>query len=361
MEDFKEIEYMLELIDRPAFCVRNEIISAVNTAAAGISLEPGRSVSDMLGDSLEEFRNMPQGVLYLTLHLGDASTPASVKRMEHGDVFVLEYEATQDQVRTMALAAMQLRNPLAEIMATLSVILPKQEHNENARSYRAALDRSLFRMHRLICNMSDVERYAQEEQPAWSCQDMSTIAEGLFRKAESLAREKRIAVVWECPKEQAFTMVDYEKVERAFYNMLSNALKYTPEGGKIQLGLHRTGDRLYLVVRDWGEGISGMGQGSVFNRFRRQPGLEDSRHGLGVGFSIICAAATAHGGTVLVDSPEGGGFRVTMSLMIRRDMETVLRSGLPLFDYAGGKNHALLELADALPESVWGSLNEFAE
>lgn len=355
MENVKEIAYMLELIDRPAFCVRDEAVCLVNGAASRLLLNVGQPVTEMLSAYLEEYRQLEQGVLHLPLQINGTGFTAAVKRLDRQDIFVLESESDQEQKRVMALAAMQLREPLSDVMASLSQLLPKEETEPAAREYRASLYRRLYQMHRMVCNMSDVSRYAQE-QPAFSCRDISAVAEELFRKTQVYAAEKNICVEWECPKEQILTLVDGEKLERGYYNMVSNALKFSPEGERLQLSLKRRNDRLYLSVRDFGPGICEMG--SIYTRYRRQPGLENQRQGLGLGFSLICAAAAAHGGTVLVDSPEGGGVRVTMSLAVMQGKEAMLRCARPLFDYAGEKDHALLELSDALPSRVWADVKE---
>ena len=85
----------------------------------------------------------------------------------------------------------------------------------------------------------------------------------------------------------------------------------------------------------------------------RKPALSSANAGLGLGLVIVRAAAAAHGGTVLVEQPKEGGTRVSVSFAIRTSMEPTLGSLLPPLDYAGGKDHALLELSDALPASAY--------
>ena len=110
---------------------------------------------------------------------------------------------------------------------------------------------------------------------------------------------------------------------------------------------------LRLSICDRGSGISQNLLGSVFSRYLRQPCIEDSRYGLGLGMVLVRSAAANHGGAVLIDQPEGCGTRVTMTMAIRQNTAGVLRSPVIRVDYAGEQDHALIELSDCLPASLY--------
>lgn len=129
-----------------------------------------------------------------------------------------------------------------------------------------------------------------------------------------------------------FSLIDTDKMERAVYNMLSNAMKFAPSGSTIKVKLTRNGNKLYLSVQDSGSGMDPALRSTAFSRYLRSPGIEDSRYGLGLGMLLIRTAATLHGGTVLLEQPENGGFRITMSIEIRKPVDNTLRSPRP----AGG-------------------------
>ena len=136
-------------------------------------------------------------------------------------------------------------------------------------------------------------------------------------------------------------------------NLLSNAAKFTPRGGHIAASLTRQGRMLRLCIQDSGSGIADSVRGSVFRRYLRQPAIEDSRYGLGLGMVMIRAAASHHGGAVLIDRPPQGGTRVTVTLAIRQNPVSQLRSPLLKVDYAGERDHALIELSDVLPAEYY--------
>ena len=148
-------------------------------------------------------------------------------------------------------------------------------------------------------------------------------------------------------------LADRELLERAVLNLLSNAFKFTPRGGTVRVTLFAGGTSLRLSVWDSGPGIAQEIQGNLFSRYLRQPGIEDSRFGLGLGMVLVRSAAAAHGGAVLIDQPEGWGTRVTISVALRREKAEVLRSPTMRIDYAGERDHALTELSDCLPVSLY--------
>ena len=104
---------------------------------------------------------------------------------------------------------------------------------------------------------------------------------------------------------------------------------------------------------DSGSGIAQSVRSSVFSRYLRQPALEDSRYGIGLGMVLIRTAAAHHGGTVLIDQPEGAGTRITMTMSIRQSKQATLRSNVLRVDYAGERDHGLIELSECLPTELY--------
>ena len=94
-------------------------------------------------------------------------------------------------------------------------------------------------------------------------------------------------------------------------------------------------------------------RGTVYSRYRRQPGMEDNRFGIGLGMVLIRSTATAHGGTVLIDHPSEGGVRLTMTLAIKQNLDSAVRASIMQVDYAGERDHSLIELSDVLPSSLY--------
>ena len=353
MEEKRDTLGLLDLMIRPGFCVKENKIIKVNQAAQGYFLTTGMEMESLLLTGKEEYRDFTGGCLYLTLSLSGKSVGASVTRMEDVDVFMIEQEADVQELHSMALAARQFRDPLANVMATAEQLFPLASNQEDTQTKEqiARLNRGLFQMLRVVGNMSDASRYATVSRQETVA--ITSELQEIFDKSQSLIAHTGIRLTYQGLDEPIFCLADREQIERAVLNILSNAIKFTPKDGVIEASLTRKGRMLRLSVQDSGTGISEDVRANVFQRYLRQLTIEDSRFGLGLGMVLIRSAAAHHGGTVLIDQPQGKGTRITMTLCIRQNPDTVLRSPLVRVDYAGGYDHALLELAEFLPPSLF--------
>lgn len=354
MEEYHNFLGMLDLMSQPAFCVRDGKIMKVNPAAAGLVLEEGTPIQPLLFTGEEEYEAFTGGCLYLTLSIAENILGASVTRMEDFDVFSLEQESEQARLQALALAARELRGPLSNVMIMADQLFPLSNMDENGKNSEnlARINRGLFQMLRIISNMSDSGRLLADTGARQEIRNISAVLDEIFARAEMLCTEAGVTLCYSGYPESVYMLADAQKLERMVFNMLSNAIKFTPKGGKITATLTRWGGKMYLSVCDDGDGIPENLRGQVFSRYTRDVAPEDGRCGLGLGMVLIRAVAAAHGGTVLVDQKDGCGTRVTVSLSIRRS-DNVVRSPRMPIDYAGNLDHGLVELADVLPPHLY--------
>lgn len=346
---------MVDHLPQPAFCVRAGTIVKVNPAGSARMIETGSQIQDLLNTGREEYAEFSDGCLYLTLSLNGHVQGASVTRKKDFDLFILDHNNQSSELQAMALAARELREPLASIMITANQLLPETDlENPETREHAARINRGLFQMLRVISNMSDANRYACDIDTPREIRDVCAIIRETVTKAGVLAEQAGIRLEADIRPEPVYTLADAEKLERAIYNIISNALKFTPAGGLVQVSLTRRGNKLYFSVQDTGSGIAENLRSGIFSRYTREPGLEDGRFGIGLGLLLIRSAAALHGGTVLVDHPQGVGTRTTMTMTIRSGDGLSLRSPRMRVDYAGEWDHSLLELSDCLPASLFG-------
>lgn len=353
MEEKIDCLGMLDLMVQPGFCVRNNEIIKVNQAAERLFLTPGGDVRPLLLTGAEEYAAFTEGCLYLSLNISSRSCGASVTRVDGMDVFLLEQDSDVRELRSMALAARELREPLTNVMITADRLFPLSAQNDDPQLKKqvARLNRGLYQMLRIIGNMSDAERCAAVSRQ--ETLELAGLFAEVFEKAETLIAHTGLTLTYKGLSQPVYGLADGEQLERAVLNILSNAIKFTPSGGTIAAELTRKGQMLCLSVRDSGSGIAENVRSSVFSRYLRQPALEDSRYGIGLGMVLIRTAAANHGGAVLIDQPEGTGTRITMTLSIRQSKETVLRSNILRVDYAGERDHGLIELSDCLPAELY--------
>lgn len=347
MEEKKEIPGWLHLVPRPGFYVKNGKIKYVNQAAAALMILPGTEICDLIAVGLEEYEAISTGCLCLTLTIGGKPRGASVTPMEGGHLFLLEQESDTEEFRALALASMELRMPLNNVLTLAEQLLA--DADEKSRAKTASLNRSLYQILRILGNMSDTGQITSGFRP--EMQNISACLAEVFEKAQILVAHTGIQLTYQGLAETVLGLVDVDQLERAVFNILSNAVKFTPKGGIIHATLVRSGKRLRLTVTDNGGGIPEDAADTLFYRYLRQPGIEDSRYGLGLGMTLIRSVAANHGGTVLID--KCGGTRVTMTIAIRQSMDTTLRSPWKRPDYVGERDHALVELSDCLPAELY--------
>lgn len=345
MEKNKELRDWLNLLIRPGFYVEEGRITQVNAAAQGLLLEPGMDIGPLITSGLESYRNFQTGCLYVQLTLSGMAFHGCVTKDQAADVFILDADAGDTALQALSLAARELRAPLSAVMHGVQAM--REENNPQA----ASLNRGLYQLLRLVGNMSDAGRTPGNARMETA--DLTAFFDELFEKTAVFAQAAGIRLEYQGLSKPLLCLADRELLERAVLNLLSNAFKFTPKGGTVRVTLFAGGTSLRLSVWDSGPGIAQEIQGNLFSRYLRQPGIEDSRFGLGLGMVLVRSAAAAHGGAVLIDQPEGWGTRVTITVALRREKAEVLRSPTMRIDYAGERDHALTELSDCLPVSLY--------
>jgi signal transduction histidine kinase len=126
------------------------------------------------------------------------------------------------------------------------------------------------------------------------------------------AKDKGIVLSTIVPDAPVLLYCDAARVDSALSNLLSNALKFTPPGGRVDIGAQATDDGVQFWVQDTGPGIAPADQPHIFERFYRGQGNETD--GSGLGLAIVASVAQAHGGSVRVESEPGQGSRFVMIL-----------------------------------------------
>lgn len=334
---------MLNFLTRPGFCVEKGIITQVNDAAASLLLRPGMEVAPLLLTGSEELQAFDRGCLYLKLNLAPGGLDAFVTDWE-GQLLFLVDAAPDKDLQSLALASRELRVPLSGMMVSASRM---KNIGPDAQEDWGRLTRSLHQTLRLVGNMSDACHIPDPSRQQMV--NLTALFDEFFQKAQSAVAFAGLELTYQGLSRDVYSLADSDQLERAVLNILSNAMKFTPKGGQIRANLTLHKQSLRLQITDTGCGIAPDIRATLFHRYQRQPGIEDSRFGLGLGMVIIRNAAACHGGTVLVDHPRGGGTRVTMTLALRKPQAGSLRSPRVRMDYAGEWNHLLVELSDVLP------------
>lgn len=345
MEFQTDLQGWLNRFSCPAFSVKENIITACNHSAEALLLRPGMDIRELLMTGAEEYAGFRSGCLYLKLKLSSKGCGAFVTREADTDLFLLDQEPEDADLRSLALAARELRGPLSNLMIAADSLKQGAAADPNLHEQLARLNRSLHQMHRLINNMSDAGR--SDLLTASGIHDWNRLFQDIFEKIQTQLEATKVTLTYEGLSQSVYGLANAGQLERAILNIISNAMKFMPEGGTIHASLTRQQNMLQLSIHDSGSGISEKVLGNVFTRYQRQPGIEDSRYGIGLGMVLIRSAAADHGGTVLIDFPESKGTRVTMTFAIRQDAPTLRTPVIP--PAADSYRQVLTELSDSLP------------
>lgn len=254
----------------------------------------------------------------------------------------------------MALVSREFRGILEPMLNASDALFAKlaQSPDPETQAQMALMNKQLFQLLRLAGNLSLGNGLSSYRETL----ELSSFLKELSEKARHLLSQAGHSLRFTNEAGTVFLEADNQLLERAILNILANAAKFTPNCG-LELILRRSGDRVSITVADNGPGIPGEVYPTLFRRYLRQPGLEDSRYGLGLGMSLIRSAAIAHGGTVLVTPGIQGGTRVVLTLSAKSKSGNQLRSPIFRMDYTGGRDHQLVELSGVLPKESYKAEN----
>ena len=244
-----------------------------------------------------------------------------------------------------------LRLPLNNLhMAAQRLAVP--ETQDTAES--AILQQSYYRMLRLVSNLAMGPELLSDTPFETQNLELVVWLDELCRQAASIAHETGIKVEFICRERYIVTAVHRTYLERLVWNLLSNALKFTPSPGCISVMLEVKGQQVLLSVKDTGPGIPPEYLETVFDRWAQSQRLDALSRGIGLGLPICRRVAEGHGGRLLLESREGQGTLVTVALPhVRRGGEV---RDLQM-DYAGGFSHVMMELSDALPYRAFSEVH----
>ena len=209
-------------------------------------------------------------------------------------------EAERRKDEFLATLAHELRNPLAPIRNAIAILQARGSADVEARWARGVIERQVSSMARLLDDLLDISRIAKNLLQLRK--DRHTLAEIVQRSLETSqpaiqAADHSLAV--SLPEEDLWLEADPLRLAQVLSNLLNNAAKYTPRGGRIELSGRREGSDVVIGVRDNGIGIAPDFLPQVFEMFvQGAPAADRSEGGLGIGLSLVQGIVTAHGGRV---------------------------------------------------------------
>jgi PAS domain S-box-containing protein len=243
----------------------------------------------------------------------DAERESALAQEQLANERLRELDAMKDEF--VALVSHELRTPLTSIKGYTELILDGSagELNDEQRTMLAVVDRNNGRLFRLINDLLFVAQInGGRLEVELEDVDLAAIAVESIADARPRAAVAQLSLAFEC--DQAPTVrADPVRLGQVFDNLISNAIKFTPAGGHVELTVSLVGEQAMIVVADSGMGMSAEDQRRLFTRFFRTEAAAMIQ-GTGLGLSITKAIVDAHGGSISVESSLGKGTRFTVSI-----------------------------------------------
>jgi len=322
---------------------------AVDLSGAIIHINPAATqMLDLLPEDIEEFdydQIMARCGKHLTMEAlleGTKSGGAQETFDFKGNVFAMRYDRFKDengqdkgviiiiqditerqklenmQTDFVANVSHELKTPLTTIKSYTETLLDgAMEDPEITANFLGIVDTEADRMNRLVKDLLQLSRLDHQRE-RWSMKETNLIAilNTAIPKVALTARQKEqhLNVLFD---EEAVILVnvDRDRIEQVVLNILSNAIKYTNEGGRIDIDVLEGGGHVKVIVSDNGIGISEADIPRVFERFYRvDKARSRAMGGTGLGLPISKQIVEEHHGTLTIESQEGKGTNVTMTL-----------------------------------------------
>lgn len=216
-----------------------------------------------------------------------------------------------------------LRSPLANVVSSLDVLASMASPQDDP-AFKSLLEiamRSTERIQRLTNSLLDINRLeAGQAIVNLKPTDPTALMVDVAEAVAPIAKNKDQQLELDLPEEMPEVLVDGDMIRRVLSNLLENAIKFAPAGGKIIAGIQQESDWIHVWVADDGPGIPTSEQESIFDKYTRLHAKEGPK-GIGLGLAYCRLAVEGHGGRIWVESGQGEGSRFTFTLPIAADTD----------------------------------------
>ncbi|MCC3668829.1 ATP-binding protein [Terrisporobacter mayombei] len=217
----------------------------------------------------------------------------------------------------------EFRTPINILLGTTQVISRNIENNnidvKSLKKHCKYIKQNSYRLLRLVNNLIDINKMdIGVYNLRCSNQNIINVIEDITQSVVVYTKNNKINLLFDTDEEEVITYCDPDKIERIMLNILSNAVKYTPEGGFINVNIKTTSENVIVSIKDNGIGIPQEKLNVIFDRFEQVNSLlTRRREGSGIGLSIVKNLVEMHGGSISVYSEEGKGSEFVFTIPIK--------------------------------------------
>src|SRR5215213_1477761 len=237
-------------------------------------------------------------------------------------------EASRLKEEFLATVSHELRTPLNAVVGWSRLLRSGKLDNDGAAHALEVIERNAAAQRQIIEDLLDVSRIITGKlrintQPV----DLLLIIHAAIDAVRPAAEAKAITISTHIEAPDSIVRADSERLQQVLWNLLANAVKFTPAGGTVDLYLEQHGPFAEIRIEDNGPGVPAEFLPRIFERFSQADGSSTRKHGgLGLGLAIVRHLVELHGGTVSAANREGGGAVLTVCLPIVASPEVMARS-----------------------------------
>jgi signal transduction histidine kinase/ActR/RegA family two-component response regulator len=274
-----------------------------------------------VGGDAGEFTEADEALLWQLAQVASVALENQQLYKQEQEARQMAEQATRAKDEFLAVVSHELRSPLNAILGWNRLLRSRRGDDPQIARVTETVESSGKTQLRLIEDLLDTARIISgkmrlETQPV----ELVAVIESALDAVRPAADSKGIIIVPDFSLEagqMSYQITgDPDRLQQVVWNLVSNAIKFTPDGGRVWVGLRRGGSGVQIIVRDTGQGISPDLLPYVFDRFKQGDSSVSRRFGgLGLGLALVKHLVELHGGSVTVESPgEGQGATFTASL-----------------------------------------------
>ncbi|OGO87269.1 MAG: hypothetical protein A2Y24_03970 [Clostridiales bacterium GWE2_32_10] len=207
----------------------------------------------------------------------------------------------------------EIRTPINVMLSALQLI---EKENVYENKYLDILKENSFRLLRLVNNLIDITKVE-----AGYCKlrlgnyNIINVIEDIVISVVEYAKANEIEIIFDTDIEERVIACDYDKIERIMLNLVSNAIKFTPKGGKIEVTIKDESSNILIIVKDTGIGIEKQKIDTIFQRFVQVNNLCTGKNeGSGIGLALVKSLVELHNGKIWAESELGVGTTIYVRL-----------------------------------------------
>lgn len=233
----------------------------------------------------------------------------------------MEQQLANIKLRFFTDISHELRTPLTLISSPVTEVLENEPLSPSAREHLTLVHQNTERMLRLMNQILDFRKIQNQKMKLLIEEtDLIPLLQKVMSSFKLIAEEKNINYQLTSTIQSVYSWVDRDKFEKIFFNLLSNAFKYTPADKSITVNITTKEKTVEIEVADEGIGIAIEKQHSLFQRFESLVKQNILQPSSGIGLSLVKEMVEMHHGTITVNSQSGVGSRFTVSLPLQREI-----------------------------------------